>query len=201
MPAIAARSERQRVAFVAGSLKARVVAPERRGVGEKEVRHEHGLRRPKMREGRHQRVARGGRLRRQRRDDAANASLQARDAPEQIQPQIDRHLLVARASRVQTPPRVAEPLDELPFDEAVNVLVRAVDKRRVAAPALEDLSQRGLDLTRFVSREHARARERAAPREAPGDVVFEQTAIEAERRAELERFGVRRGIEAARTRG
>jgi hypothetical protein len=39
--------------------------------------------------------------------------------------------------------------------------------------------------------------QRAPPRDAPDDVVFEQTAIEAEGGAELEGSGVRGRIEAA----
>ena len=59
------------------------------------------------------------------------AALQQRDAPPQVQAQVERHLLVARPSGVQPPAGVAEPLDEQPLDEAVHVLVGAVDERRV----------------------------------------------------------------------
>ena len=40
-------------------------------------------------------------------------------------------------------------------------------------------------------------RQRTAPRDAAGDIVFEQTAVETEGRPELERCRIGRGIEAA----
>ena len=52
-------------------VEALEVAPERRGMREEEVRDQHRLRRPEMRERRHQRVAGRRGLRRKRRDDRA----------------------------------------------------------------------------------------------------------------------------------
>ena len=94
------------------------------------MRDEHRLRRPEMRERRHQRVAGRRRLRRQRVDDARDRALQQRNAPPQIEPQVERHLLVARSAGVQPPAGVAEALDEQPLDEAVDVFVGAVDEGR-----------------------------------------------------------------------
>ena len=96
------------------------------------MRDEHRLRRTEVRERRHQRVARRRGLRRQRVDDAGDRALEQRNAPPQVEPQIERHLLVARPAGVQTPAGVAEPLDEQPLDEAVHVLVGAGDERRIA---------------------------------------------------------------------
>ena len=192
-----AGAERQRVAFVARGLQAREIAAQRRRVRQEEVRDEHRLRRTEVRERRHQRVARRRGLRGQRVDDAGDRALQQRDAPPQVEPQIERHLLVARAAGVQPAAGVAEPLDQQPLDEAVDVLVGAGDERRIGPALLEDRGQRVFDLPRFLRRQHAGLRQRARPRHAAGHVVFEQAAIEAERRAELERRGVGRGVEAA----
>ena len=109
------------------------IAPQRRDVRQKEMRDEHRLRRTEMRERRHQRVAGRRRLRGQRVDDARDGALQQRNAAAQIQPQIERHLLVARSAGVQPAAGVAEPLDQQPLDEAVDVLVGAVDECRVGS--------------------------------------------------------------------
>ena len=128
-----ARAERQRVGFGARGRQALVIAPQRRDVRQEEMRDQHRLRRAEVRERRHQRVAGRGRLRRQRGDDAGDAALQQRNAAPQVQPQIERHLLVARSAGMQPPAGVAEPLDEQALDEAVDVFVGAGDKRRIGA--------------------------------------------------------------------
>jgi len=107
-------------------LQPRMIAPQRRGVGQEKMRDEHRLRRPEVRERRHQGVPRRRRLRRERGDDASDAALQERQASQQVEPQIHRHLLVARAPGVQAAPCVTKTLDEQPLDEAVDVLVRSV---------------------------------------------------------------------------
>ena len=65
------------------------------------MRDQHRLRRAEVRERRHQRVAGRCRLRGQRGDDARDGALQQRDAAAQVQPQVERHLLVARSAGVQ----------------------------------------------------------------------------------------------------
>ena len=78
---------------------------------------------------------------------------------------------------------ISEPLHQEPLDEAVNVFVRTIDKRRVRAPALENVCERRLNLPALVTRENTGTLQRPRPRDAPGHVVFEQAAIEAERGA------------------
>ncbi len=108
-----AGSERQRVGFRRGGRQPIVIAPERRDVREEKMRDEHRLRRPEMRERRHQRVAGGSTPgATSAAIDARERPLQQRDAAAQVQTQIDRHLLVARSAGVQTSPGVAEPLDQ-----------------------------------------------------------------------------------------
>ena len=161
------------------------------------MRDEHRLCRAEMGEGRHERVGRRVRLGRQRADHARHRALQERNAPAQIQPQIQRHLLVPRTARVQAAPRVAEALHQQALDEAVDVLVRAVHERGLSQPLREDGGERVFDPARFVSRQHTGLRECPCPRDAPGHIVLEQAAVEAERGAELERGGVRRGVKTA----
>ena len=98
---------------------------------------------------------------------------------------------------MQAPAGVADALDQLALDEAVHVLVGPGDERRIAPPFLEDRLQAVDDRARVVGRQHARGAERLGPREAAGDVVFEQRAIEAERDAEVERGGIGSRVEPA----
>src|SRR6202008_2149981 len=100
--------------------------------------------------------------------------------------QIHRDLFVARPSGVKTPTGVAELFDEHALDEAVDILVRAVDELWLEPSALEDRRQRLLDLRRVVVRQHAGLRNGARPREAAGHVVLKETAVEPKGRAELE---------------
>ena len=142
----------------------REVAPQRRRVREEEVRDQHRLRRAEVRERRHQRVAGRRGLRRQRVDDAGDRALQQRNAAPQIEPQIERHLLVARSAGVQPPAGVAEPLDEQPLDEAVHVLV--VARRRTPGSdraCVEHRRQRRLDLAGLVAASARRPRAARAP--------------------------------------
>ena len=91
------------------------------------------------------------RLSRQRVDDAGDGALQHRNPPPQIQPQIERHLLVARSAGVQAAAGVAEPLDQQPLDEAVDVFVGAVDERRARRGRARGCAASAVfDLARFV---------------------------------------------------
>ena len=120
-----ARTERQRVGFVGGRREPRVIAAKRGGMRQKVVRDQHRLGAAQVRVGRHQRRPGTFGLIGAGADQRRDARLQRRDAAAQIQPQIERHLLVARAAGMQTPAGVANPLDQLALDEAVNVFVRA----------------------------------------------------------------------------
>ena len=181
-----AGSERQRVGLGARAAEPVVIAPQRGDVRQEEMRDENRLRRPEVRERGHQRVAGVRRLARERGDTGRHAALQQRDAPSQIEPEIDRDLLVARSAGVETPPGVAEPLDEQPLDEAMDVFVGAVDEGRIRSSAIQDVGERRFDLARFVARDDAGVRQRARPRGAPLHVVLEEASIEAKRGAELE---------------
>ena len=84
------------------------------------------------------------------------------DATTQIEPQVERDLLVARAAGVQAPARITDALDQLTLDEAVHVFVWSGDPRRIATTLLEDLVQRGDDGASY-RRRTARPRRPAPP--------------------------------------
>ena len=94
------------------------------------MRDEHGLRAAQMRVGRHQRVAGALGQTDERLDHAGDRLRDRWRAPFQIQPQIDRDLLVARAPGVQPSAGVSDQRHELTLDERVDVFVavRAADE-------------------------------------------------------------------------
>ena len=104
-----------------------MVAAQRRHVAQQKVRHQHGHRATQVGVRGHERIARLLGLIRQRRNESPDESLKQRDAPPEIQPEIDRHLLVARATRVKPASGFADSLNQHTFDEAVHVLVGASD--------------------------------------------------------------------------
>jgi hypothetical protein len=166
-------------------------------VRQEEVGDEHRLGAAKVRVRRHQRRPGALGLPGKSADEGHERVLQQRDAAAEVEPQIERHLFVARPPGVQPPPGVADALDQLALDEAVHVLVLSGDPRRVAPSFVEDRRQAGGDGRRVVAGQDAGRLQRIGPREAAGDVVFEQRAIEAERDAEVERGGIGSGVEAA----
>ena len=90
-----ARPERQRIGFGGNRTEACMVAAQRGGVREQEVRDEHGLRAPQVCIRRHQRrPAALGQIR-QRADHRREPPLQHGGAAPEVQAEIERHLLVA----------------------------------------------------------------------------------------------------------
>ena len=177
-------SERHGIRLAARRAEARVVTPQRRRVGEEEVRRQHRLGAPQVRVGRHEHGPGPIRLRRQRRHQIHERALQHRQAPAEIEPQVERDLLVARAAGVQAAGGVAYPLHELPLDERVHVLVVARHEVRVAATDLANVAQGRADGGGLLGGEHPGAFERLRPRDASLDVVLEQPPVEGERRLE-----------------
>ena len=75
-------------------------------------------------------------------DQTDDRPLQQPDTTTQIESQVERDLLIARAARVKPPPGIADTVHQLTLDEAVHVFVGTRDPRWVATPLLEDLAQR-----------------------------------------------------------
>ena len=154
------------------------------------------LRAAHVRVRRHQRIARGLGLVGEHGRERGNPLLDLRDAALQVEPEIDRDLLVARPAGVQPAPGVADPRHQLALDERVHVLVVARglgrEEGRIRRRPRGDVLERGADDRRVGARQHAGALQAFGPRQASPHVVLEQAAIEPERRAELEqrRIGI-----------
>src|SRR5262249_28979207 len=82
---------------------------------------------------------------------------------------------------------IADALDQLTFNERVDVLVRSADERGVAAAALEQVAKRSLDCGRVCRAVHTGAHQSVDIRQTARDVVFEETSVACEGGSELER--------------
>ncbi len=127
-------------------------------------------------------------------------TLKQRDAPLQIQPQIDGDLFVPRAARVQPSSGLADAGDQLTLDERVDVLVggcRLGGEERGIVRTAENLAERSGNGVCVAFRQHAGAPERLGPRNTSGDVVGKEAPIKTEGRAEIEEAFVGIAVETA----
>ena len=127
---------------------------------------------------------------RERTDHRRELFLQTGNPPPEIEPEIQRDLLVARAAGVQPLAQIADALDELPLDECVHIFVGTVDERGLAPASLENVRERRGHLLRFGRVEDAGAGEPFNPRKAARHIVFEETPVESKGRPELEGNGI-----------
>ena len=131
---------------------------------------------------------------------ARRLACKQRDAAAQIEPQIERHLLVARSPGVQPAPGVADALDQLPLDEAVDVLVG--DRRPTPDCGAPPRGWRRAPsrIAGASSGPSARRRATSASAHARLPVTSSSNSRRSKRKrdAEIERRGIRRGVEPAR---
>ena len=175
-----------------------MVAAQRRGVAEQVVTHQHRHGAAHVRVGGHQRFAGRLGLIGQRGDERAHARLQQRNAAPQVEAEVDRHLFVARPAGVQAASVVADQRHELTFHEGVDVFVVARHPGRILAALGEDGGEPFANPRHGRRVEHPGSAERISPRQATGDVVLEELAVEVKRHAEVEGGRIRRLIEPSR---
>ena len=79
-------------------------------------------------------------------------------------------------------PEVADPFDEVPFDEGLDVLVvRVAEDRGIGRDGLLQRLEGGFEATEFVRIEDARAFQRPGPGGGSRDVLWKEPAIEGQR--------------------
>ena len=190
-----AGAERQLVGLVEHHAESAVVAPERGGVRQEEVRSEDRLGASQMRVGRHQRVAGPGGAVGQHPNELHEGGLERGNPALQVQAEVERDLLVARPARVQPSARRADARDQLALDERVDVLVvprrLGIEELRIGPAARQNLPEASPYQRGVGRRQDAGPFEPLRPREAARHVVVEQPAVEAERHAEIEERRVR----------
>src|SRR5262245_19467564 len=108
---------------------------------QKKMRDKHGLRTTQVRVRRHERVSSRGRLINESPHHTHNGLLQLRIAPRKVQGHVERHLLVARSSGVKSTTGIANLLDQLALDKAVDILVRTVHIGGILQPLVENLAE------------------------------------------------------------
>ena len=137
-----------------------VIPAQRRGVREEEMRDQDWLRGPQVRIRRHQRVPAVPPARTAPRD-RGDGALEPRNPAAEIQAQIQRDLFVPRASGVEASAGIADAFDQLPFHEAVHVLVVARDPRRIRPCRARGSRQRRSMARASSARQHAGILQRA----------------------------------------
>ena len=115
----------------------------------------------------------------------------------QIEPQIQRHLVVAAPSGVELAAHFADEFGQPRLDRHVNVLVRRREPEPPAGDLLLHLLEPADQFVRLAAGEHAGPLERPAVRDAPGNVVPVEPAVDCERRRERLDLRIRLATEPA----
>ena len=125
------RSERKRVGFRRSRSQSGVVATQRRGVREKEMRHQHGLCAPQVCIGRHQRRARCAGEREEGLENVEHLALERANPAAQVRGADPEKPVRSSSVRCGAVVRDPQSFDELPFYERVHVLVWTRDPRGI----------------------------------------------------------------------
>jgi hypothetical protein len=123
----------------------------------------------------------GARLRHERPLHVGDALRQRRDQAPEVEPLIQRHLVVAAAAGVQLARERAADLAQLLLHPQVDVLGLRVVRHSVARRQLEHLRQPALQLRPLVGRQDAARGQHCHVREAALDVLFDHDPVEGQR--------------------
>ena len=176
----------------AGVGKAAIVALQHHGVGQQLLAEGDGLRALQVGVARHDGILVGARLRVQGRDDGQHERLQRGDLVFQIQPQVKRDLIVARAGGMQLFADVADAAGELGLDEHVDVLGLHVELQRAGLQVREDPGQTANDLVGVRLRQDAAFGEHGGVGHGAGDVLLVHPAVNGD--GGVESVGQRRSL-------
>lgn len=118
----------------------------------------------------------------------------ARSGPA-VEAEVERHLVVARPTRVQGGARRRD-LGQSPFDDGVDVLVRVEEYELSGIELAFDAAQTSLDGGQLRRRQEPGGCKPARMGDAPGDVVWIQLEVNLERRREAIELGQQPATEA-----
>ena len=127
---------------------------------------------------------------RERRHEGVQQGDEAVDGGAHIEAEVGRHLVVAGARRVQLLAHFADALDELVFDEGVDVF-RPFDGERSLVDVFEDAPEPFADARRLFGGDDVGLAEHGRMGDARGDIYAVKFPVEGERFVEC--VGVRRG--------
>ena len=195
------RAQRQAVHALAAVGEPFAVAREHLEIGHQVVAEGHRLRHLQMGEAGHHRAGVALGLVEQAPLQPGQLGAERVDRIAQPQAHVGRHLVVARARRVQALAGVARKRGQAAFDIEVHVLSRERPFELAAAHFRQDGAHAGFDRGEVAPGDHRARREHARVRERAADVVFGQALIEGNRGGiALHRFCDRLG-EASRPGG
>ena len=160
--------------------KATTVAGEHLDVGEEVMTEGHGLRRLQVREARHDEIVARLGLARERQLQAGERGIGLVDPVAHVEPEVGRHLVVARAGGVQAAGRLADQLLEAALDVHVHVLERAREHELAGLDLLQHPVEAGPDLAGVVPGDDALGREHGRVRLGGADILGRQRLVEAD---------------------
>ena len=178
------RAERQRVGARAAVAKSLAVTLQHKDVREQVVAEDDRLGPLQVRVARQRCLHRLGRARGERLLHAAEAGPDARDHLAQVEPLVERDLVVPGAPGVQLSPDVADQLLETPLDVRVDVLELGPEREGARGQLVPNGLEPLHDRVALRRRQEAGLREGLCPRDAAGDVMRPETTVEGERSGE-----------------
>ncbi len=160
--------------------------------------HEHWLRAPQVCVRGHRRVPGQLRLGHEGFDYGDDRSLQLWNLPTQVQPEVDRHLLVARSAGVQSFAGLADALNEFPLHKRMHILiVGSVEHGGVGVDGDTHSVETGNDGGGVGGGEYTRTTEGLGPGATAGDVLIDQAFVDGQRLAEIKDLRVGGVVEPA----
>ena len=172
------RAQRAFVEPRAGIREPAAVALEHLDIGQQMVAEGDGLGRLQMREARHRQVEMRLGLARQGELQGGERRVRAVDPVAHIELEVGRHLVVARAGRMQPPGRLADQLLEPALDVHVHVLERAREHEPPGLDLLEHLVEAGVYLLEVLLGDDALGRQHGGMRLGGADVLRRQSLVE-----------------------
>ena len=122
----------------------------------------------------------GARLGREDIDRAGDLAHELARGRPAVEPQVESHLVVARATRVESRTRWCD-LRQSPFDGRMYVLVRLQERKRVRIELALDAAQPSFNGGQLLCRQEARGGEPSGMRDAAGDVVRIELEVDLQR--------------------
>ena len=165
-------------------LEAFAVAAEHLDVGEQMMRERDGLRALQMRIAGHDRREVAPREANQRGAKFGDQRDHGGQLVAQIQPQVERDLIVARTPGVQLAPGLADQRDQPALDREVDVFIGNVEFEQAPLDLIFDTLESADDRTHFAGLEQADFREHLRMRDRSANIVPKKPPVKRQRRRE-----------------
>ena len=192
-----ARPERHHGGALERLLEPLAIAPEHLDIGQHVMGERYRLRALQMRIAGHHGLDVGARDLDQRAAQSAHERDHCADFVAQIEPQIERDLIVARSRGMQFAARGPDFFDQPALDREMDILVGDVEAKMPGTDLALDSAETRSDLARFRRGDQANLREHLRVRDRTENIVAVEPPIERQRRAEGFDLGQPRNLEAS----